>query len=74
MQGALEEKLGAIEYESRNVDVQWNNMNECVLDAVSDLVVEVKREQESPGLCRQLSVLWMSEAYKCQQQRRKEEL
>jgi hypothetical protein len=28
--GSEEEKLGAIECESRDVDVQWNNVKECV--------------------------------------------
>jgi hypothetical protein len=34
----LEEKLGAIERGSGNVEVQWNNINKCVLDIMSDLV------------------------------------
>jgi hypothetical protein len=41
VQGAVQEKLGAIEYESGNVEGQWNNTKKCVLDTVSDLVGEV---------------------------------
>jgi hypothetical protein len=43
-----EEKPG----ESGNVEVQWNNIKEYVLDAVSDLLGDSKGEQESHGLCR----------------------
>ena len=32
VQDTLEEKLGAIGCDSGNVEVQWNNIKECVLD------------------------------------------
>jgi hypothetical protein len=38
----LEEKLGALERESGNVEVQWKNIMKCVLDNVSDLAGKVK--------------------------------
>jgi hypothetical protein len=34
----LEEKLGAIGCDSENADVQWNNINGCVLNILSELV------------------------------------
>jgi hypothetical protein len=34
----LEATYGAIECESGNVEVQWNNMKKYVLDTMSDLV------------------------------------
>jgi hypothetical protein len=35
---SLEEKLGTIDCESGNVELQWNNIKKCVLDIISDLV------------------------------------
>ena len=47
VQDTLEEKLGVIECESENAEVQWKNIKECVLDTISDLVGEVgKRERK----------------------------
>ena len=43
MQDILEGKLGAIECDSGDVEVQWNNMKECVLDTLSDLVGKVEK-------------------------------
>jgi hypothetical protein len=43
VQDSLEEKLGAIKCESRNVEVQWNNMKKCVLNTMSDLVGKFER-------------------------------
>jgi hypothetical protein len=43
VQDILEEKLGAIGYESGNVEVQWNNIKECVLDTISDLGGKVEK-------------------------------
>jgi type I site-specific restriction endonuclease len=40
----LEEKLGAMGCESGNVEVQWNNIKECVLDTISDLVGKVEKK------------------------------
>ena len=36
VQNTLEKKLGAIEGESGNVEEQWKNIKECVLDTISD--------------------------------------
>jgi len=52
VQDTLEEKLGAIECESGNAEVQWKNIKECVLDTTSDLLVKLRREQENHGLHR----------------------
>ena len=43
MEDALEEKLGAIGYDSGNVEVQWNNIKECVLDTISGVVGKVDK-------------------------------
>ena len=48
VQDTLEEKLGAIECESRNAEVQWKNMKECVLDTISDLVGKVEKRARNP--------------------------
>jgi hypothetical protein len=47
----LEGKLGAIECDSGNVEVQGNNIKECVLDSVIWLG-KSRREQENHGLYR----------------------
>ena len=52
MQDTVEEKLGAMGCESGNLEVQWNNINECVLDTISDLVGKVEEGQENHGLHR----------------------
>ena len=44
MWDTLEEKLGAMGCESGNVEVQWNNIKECVLDTISDLVGKVEKK------------------------------
>jgi aspartokinase len=49
LQGTLEEILGAIGSEGVNVEVQWNNIQECVLDTVSGLVGKSRREKENHG-------------------------
>jgi hypothetical protein len=46
----LEEKLGAIECESGNVEVQWKNIKECVLDTISDLVGKVEKRARESGV------------------------
>jgi len=38
VQDNTEEKLSAIRRDSGNVKVQWNNIKECVLEIISDLV------------------------------------
>ena len=43
VQDTLEEKLGEIECESENDEVQWKNIKECVLDSSSNLVGKVEK-------------------------------
>ena len=54
VQDTLEGKLGAIECDSGNVEVQWNNIKECVLLSVIWLG-KSRREQENCGLHRKWS-------------------
>jgi len=35
-----------------NTDVQWNNIKECMLDNISDLVGKVEKRGENHGLHR----------------------
>ncbi|PNF31983.1 hypothetical protein B7P43_G06564 [Cryptotermes secundus] len=42
VQETLKQKLSATESESGNAEVQWNNIKECMLDTVSDLVDKVE--------------------------------
>jgi len=49
---SLEDKLDAIGCDSENVEVQWNNTKECVLDTVSDLVGKVENKAKNHGLNR----------------------
>jgi hypothetical protein len=44
MQDTLEEKLGATEWESGKMEVQWNNIKKCALGNTNDLVVKVDRK------------------------------
>jgi hypothetical protein len=58
VQDTLEEKLGAIECESGNAEVQWKNtsIKECVLDTISDLVGKVeKRARKHTGINKYVS-------------------
>jgi type I site-specific restriction endonuclease len=50
----LERKLGAIECDSRNVEVQWNNIKECVIDTLSDLVGKVKKRARKPWITQEM--------------------
>jgi len=50
VQDTLEGKLGAIECESGNVEVQWNNIKECVFNTVSDLVGKVEKRARKPWI------------------------
>jgi hypothetical protein len=54
VQYILEEKLGAIGCESGNVEVQWNNKKECVLDTISDLVGKVEKRARKPWITQQM--------------------
>jgi hypothetical protein len=48
----LEGKLGAICCDSGNVEMQWNNIKECVLDTLSDLAGKVEKRARKPWLRR----------------------
>jgi len=50
VQDTLEEKIGAIECESGNVEVQWKSIKECVLDTISDLVGKVEKRARKPWI------------------------
>jgi len=54
VQGTLEGKLGAIKCDSGNVEVQWNNIKECVLDTLSDLVGKVEKRARKPWITRKM--------------------
>jgi hypothetical protein len=54
VQDTLEEKLGAIGYESGNFEVQWNNVKECVLDTISDLVGKVEKRLRKPWITEEM--------------------
>ena len=53
VQNILEEKLGAIECESGNAEVQWKNIKECVLDTISDLVGKVEKRAIKPWITQE---------------------
>jgi hypothetical protein len=48
VQDTLEEKLGAVECESGNAEVQWKNIKECAIDTISDLVGKVEKSAKNP--------------------------
>jgi hypothetical protein len=48
VEDTLEEKLGAIGYDSGNVEVHWNNIKECVSDTISDMVAKVEKRARKP--------------------------
>jgi hypothetical protein len=48
VQDTLEEKLGANKCENRNVERQWKNIKNCVLDTKSDLVGKAERRARKP--------------------------
>jgi hypothetical protein len=54
VQDTLERELGAIECDSGNVEVQWNNIMECVLDTLSDLVGKVERRARKPWITQEM--------------------
>jgi type I site-specific restriction endonuclease len=54
VQDTLQEKLCAIECDSGNVEVQWKNIKECVLDTVSDLVGKVEKRARKPWITREI--------------------
>ena len=64
VQDTLEEKLGAIECESGNAEVQWKNIKECVLDTISDLVGKVEKRARKPWITHEM-ISKMDERRKC---------
>ena len=54
MKDTLEEKLCAIECESGNAEVQWNNIKECMLDTISDLVGKVEKRARKPWVAQEI--------------------
>jgi hypothetical protein len=50
VQDTVEGKLGAIECDSGNVEVQWNNIKECDLDTLCDLVGKVEKRARKPWI------------------------
>jgi len=54
VQDTLEEKLGAIGCDGGNAGVQWNNIKECVLDTISDLVGKVKKRARKPRITQEM--------------------
>jgi len=55
VQDILEEKLGVIECDSGNIEVQWNNIKKCVLDTISDLVGKVERGARKPWITQKMT-------------------
>ena len=53
-QDPLEENLGAIGCDSGNVDVQWNNINKCVLDILRDLVGKFEKSARKPWITQDM--------------------
>jgi len=54
LQDTLEGKLGVIKRDSGNVEVQWKNIKECVLDTLSDLVGEFEKRVRKPWITQEM--------------------
>jgi len=54
VQDNLEEKLCAIECESGNAEVQWNNIKECMLDTINDVVGKVEKRARKPWITQEM--------------------
>jgi len=54
VQDTLEGKLSVIGCDSGNVEVQWNNIKECVLDTVSDLVGKVEKRARKAWITQEM--------------------
>jgi len=54
VQDTLEEKLCAIECDNGNIEVQWKNIKECVLDTISDLVGKVEKRARKPWITQEM--------------------
>jgi len=55
VQDTLEDKLGAMGCERGNVEVQWNNIKECVLSTISDLVGKVEERARKPRITHEVT-------------------
>ena len=53
-QDTLEGKRCAIECESVNAEVQWNNVKECMLNTISDLVGKVEKRARKPWITQEM--------------------
>ena len=62
VQDTLEGKLNAIFCDSGNVEVQWNNIKECVLDTLSDLAGKAEKRARKP---------WITQAMKTKMDERR---
>jgi len=54
VQDTLEEKLGAIGCDSGNVEVEWNNIKEYVLDTISGLFGKVEKRERKPWITQEM--------------------
>jgi hypothetical protein len=54
VQDTVEEKLFAIGCDSGNVEVQWNNIKECVLDIIGVLVGKVEKRARNPWITQEM--------------------
>jgi type I site-specific restriction endonuclease len=54
VQDTLEEKLCGIECDSGNVEVQWKNIKECVLDTINDRVGKVEKRARKSWITREM--------------------
>jgi hypothetical protein len=54
VQDTLGETVGAIECEGRNVEVQWNDTQKCVLGTMNDLVGKVERIARKPRITQEM--------------------
>jgi len=61
VQDTLEGKLDGTECESRNVEVQWNNIKKCVLDTMSDLIGKVDSKVRRPWITQEMIKKLMNE-------------
>jgi len=54
VQDTLQGKLGATGCDSGNFEVPWNNIKECVLDTISDLVGKVEQRARKPWITQEM--------------------
>jgi hypothetical protein len=54
VQDTLEETLGAIGCDSGNVEVQWDDIKEFMLDTVSDLVGKVEKRARNTWITQEM--------------------